>query len=260
MCTLVFGLDVLGPRSVVVATNRDEDPARASEPPQVLRRSPLVVGGRDVVAGGTWLALRPGESVSAAVSREPAREEPALASLAPAVAMLLNRFDPEPGRPGRRSRGLLTLDVAAAPDPRATALIEAATGRYAPCSLVWLSVGGSWLLSLRAGREPALDSIAPGWHAITHFELDDPADPRATWITGQLAGWRPGSRAEAEARLAALISSHGGGGAPAVCLHEGRAPTVSAAILWLTPSVISYRHAQGQPCVTAFEDWTQLAK
>jgi uncharacterized protein with NRDE domain len=258
MCTLVFGLGVLAPRSVLVATNRDEDPARGSEPPQVLRRAPLVVGGRDAVAGGTWLALRAG--VGAGVGTSAAGTVvPAPPSPATAVALLLNRHDPEPARAGRRSRGLLTLDVAAVADPRATALAEAATGRYAPCSLVWLSGEESWLLAIRAGRAPTLEPIAPGWHAITHFELDDAADARAAWLLAQLAGWRPAARAEAEARLRSLIASHGGPDAPAVCLHAGRAPTVSAALVWLAPGELAYRHAQGPPCVTAFEDWTRLA-
>ena len=246
MCTLVFGLDVLGPRSVLVATNRDEDPARASDPPQVLSRAPLVVGGRDAVAGGTWLALRAGEPGAA------------VASVDRGVAMLLNRRDPTPAKTGRRSRGLLTLDVASAAEPRARALAEAQLGHYAPCSLVWLSTADSWLLSIRPGRKPTLDPIAPGWHAITHFEMDDPADPRATWALARLAGWRPASRAEAEARLVSVLGSHGGGAAPAFCLHEGRAPTVSAAMLWLAPGETSYRHSQGRPCVTPFVDWTHL--
>jgi uncharacterized protein with NRDE domain len=237
MCTLVFGLDVLGPRTILVATNRDEDPARASEPPQVLSREPLVVGGRDAVAGGTWLALR---------------------ADTPAVAMLLNRRDPTPGKTGRRSRGLLTLDVATASDPRERALAEAAIGHYAPCSFLWLSPGDSWHLSIRAGRAPSLEPIAPGWHAITHFEMNDATDPRATSILARLASWKPQSHADAEARLHAIITSHGSGGAPAVCLHEGRAPTVSAAMLWLAPGEVSYKHAQGRPCVTPFEDWTHL--
>lgn len=241
MCTLVFGLDVLGPRSVVIATNRDEDPARASEPPQILGHAPRVVGGRDAVAGGTWLALRAGGP-----------------GTAPGVAMLLNRRDPTPGKPGRRSRGLLTLDVASADDPRARALAEAQLGHYAPCSLVWLSPAESWLLSIRSGRKPTLEPIAAGWHAITHFELDDPADPRASWAMARLKGWHPKSREEAETRLASMIASHGGGSAPAICLHDGRAPTVSAAMLWLSPDEISYRHAQGRPCETPFADWTHL--
>ncbi|MCC6348712.1 MAG: NRDE family protein [Candidatus Eisenbacteria bacterium] len=241
MCTLVFGLHVCGPGTVVLATNRDEDPARPSEPPRVLAREPLVAGGRDAIAGGTWLAVR---------ARTGHGE--------PGVAMLLNRRDPTPGKPGRRSRGLLTLDVASAPDPRERALAEAAIGHYAPCSLVWLSPSESWHLSIRAGQKPALASIPAGWHAITHFELDDAADPRATWALKRLADLRSPSRAEAEKRLAAILSSHGGGSAPAFCLHEGRAPTVSAATLWLAAGEISYRHAQGRPCVTPFEDFTAL--
>lgn len=240
MCTLVFGLDVLGPHSVVVATNRDEDPARPSEPPQVLAREPLVVGGRDAVAGGTWLALRAGE--------------------APGVAMLLNRRDPTPEKTGRRSRGLFTLDVATAENPRERAAAEAAIGHYAPCSLVWLSTTESWHLSIRPGHAPTLEPIAPGWHAITHHELDDASDPRATWALQRLAKWRPPSVEEAEKRLTAIVTAHAHGGAPAFCLHDGRAPTVSAALLSLALGEISYRHAQGRPCVTPFEDWTHLVR
>jgi uncharacterized protein with NRDE domain len=263
VCTLIFGLDVLGPRSVLIATNRDEDPARPSEPPHVLSAAPRVVGGRDALAGGTWLALRAGERQDPARgadggSRDAVGPETHGTVTTAGVAMLLNRRDPTPARAGRRSRGLLTLEVASAADPRARALAEAQLGHYAPCSLVWLSATESWLLSIRAGRKPTLEPIAPGWHAITHFEMDDPADARATWALARLAGWRPSSRAEAEARLLAMISSHGGGAAPAICLHEGRAPTVSAAMLWLAPGETSYRHAQGRPCETPLVDWTHL--
>ena len=205
----------------------------------MLSRDPLVVGGRDALAGGTWLALRADE---------------------PGVALLLNRRDPTPDKQGRRSRGLLTLDVASAPDPRERARAEAEIGHYAPCSLVWLSPGESWQLSIRAGRKPALDAIAPGWHAITHFEMDDETDPRATWIHARLAGWKPSSREDADARLASIVTSHGGGAAPPICLHDGRAPTVSAAMLWIAPGELSYRHAQGRPCVTPFEDCTNLTR
>jgi hypothetical protein len=217
---------------------------RGSEPPQVLGREPLVVGGRDAVAGGTWLALRVGSGAGSADGA--------------GVAMVLNRRDPTPEKPGRRSRGLLTLEVAAAPDPRAFAQAEAEIGHYAPCSLVWLSAGESWHLSIRPGRAPAIERIAPGWHAITHFEMNDATDPRATSILARLAGWKPRTRAEAETRLTAIITSHAHGSAPAVCLHEGRAPTVSAAMLWIAPGELSYRHAQGRPCVTPFENYTHL--
>jgi hypothetical protein len=241
MCTLVFGLGVLGHGSVLVATNRDEHPARAGEPPQVLRRAPLVVGGRDPVAGGTWLAVRAGA-----------------AGRGPAVAMLLNRFDADPERSGRRSRGLLTLDVAASDDPLATARELAATGRYAPCSLVWLSGEEGWLLALRGDEAPELERIAPGWHALAHRELDDAADERTAWLAARLRGFAPSTRPEAAEGLRELLATHAAGSVPAVCLHEGRAPTVSAETLWIAPGELEYRHAQGRPCVTVFEDHTSL--
>ena len=243
MCTAIFGVGVLGVDAVIAATNRDEDPHRATEPPQVLRDPPRIVGGRDAVAGGTWLAVRA-----------------ASGNRGPAAALLLNRFDPAPGREGRRSRGLLTLDVIAAEDPRASAWLEASTGRYAPCSLVWLSLGEAWMLSIRDGRAPTLDPIARGWHALAHHELDDTFDPRSAWLVGQLRGFEPGSRAAAETRLHELLTSHRDGHSPGVCLHEGRAPTVSAATLWMAPGELSYRHAQGRPCVTPFEDRTDLLR
>jgi hypothetical protein len=276
MCTLIFGIDVLGPSTVIIGTNRDEDPARPSEPPQVLCRSPLVVGGRDARAGGTWLALR-GDGAG--------------------VAMLLNRHNPTPDEPGRRSRGLLTLDVASSMNPLTTAVAESAgTRRYAPCSLVWLSPEEAWILSFRVGHKPTIEHIPPGWHAITHFELDDATDRRAVSALERLASWRPASRAEAETRLTAMLASHGEPerevppeleplgewrpetpleeesrlegmlasfgrkSEPAFCIHEGRAPTVSSAMLWLTPWELSYRHAQGRPCVTPYEDWTHLTR
>lgn len=241
MCTALFGIGVLGEGTVLVATNRDEDPLRASEPPRLLRDEPRLAGGRDAVAGGTWLAVRRTS-----------------AGRPPAVAMLLNRFDPAPGRAGRRSRGLLTLDVAASADPRATAWAGAVTARYAPCSLVWLSPGEAWMLSIRDGRAPSLEPIPRGWHALAHHELDDPADPRTGWLAGQLRGFEPDSRAAAGAHLHALITTHRDGHAPGVCLHEGRAPTVSSARVWLEPGGLGYFHAQGRPCVTPFADCTAL--
>jgi uncharacterized protein with NRDE domain len=150
MCTLVLARDILGPRTVLLGANRDERAERPSSPPGVLRTRPRVVGGRDQMAGGTWLALR--------------EERAAIA--------LLNRRDPDPlAPPGRRSRGLLTLDVAEAPAERpgradmpedvaedeagraalAVAWSEVHRHRYAPFTLVYASPGSCWLLAFEKG-------------------------------------------------------------------------------------------------------------
>src|SRR5262249_38807549 len=153
----------------------------------------------------------------------------------------------------------------------------------APCSLVWLSPDEAWILSFRTGSKPTIEHVSPGWHAITHRELDDWDDPRVAWALGQLARWRPDSRVEAEGRVKVMLASHGSEdapgartvleglagqpsepgvkserlaearkrfseaiaaaykseGGPAFCIHDGRAQTVSSAIVWLTPWELS---------------------
>jgi uncharacterized protein with NRDE domain len=241
MCTLIIGQDVLAPGSVLIAGNRDEDPARPSRPPGVLRERPRRVGGADAVAGGTWMAIRERRA---------------------AVAML-NRWSgaqpapPTPGQPQLRSRGLLTLDLAAADDPRATLLEAVHAAVYAPFTCVYASPAGSWLLAHRS-TDPASDSlvpIPPGWHVLTHRDLDDPAEPRAAHLVAALHDFRPSSVDQARAHLMTLLASHG---PPAVCIHEGRMVTVSSFVVWLAPDADRYHHLDGRPCERTLEDFSHL--
>ena len=137
----------------------------------------MVVGGRDLVAGGTWLAVREGRFVAALLNRRP-----------PAA---VSGGDGGDGSDPMRSRGLLCLDAAAAgPGFDQPAAIDPATGdpyparldaalrvidrgRFAPCSLVGLEAGGpSWVVALRPDEEPRATLLEPGWHVITHAEMD----------------------------------------------------------------------------------------
>jgi uncharacterized protein with NRDE domain len=248
VCTLILGLETLGEGSVIVAANRDEDPARPSATPAVLREAPRVVGGRDLMKGGTWLALRGRRA---------------------AVAMLNRRGDAGAPDPGRRSRGLLALDVAAAGDGRPEAARRfaeqaARRGEFAPFSLLFASPEGSWLLANDgAGARDAV-AIAPGWHVITHADLDDASEPRTRWLMSQLERFAPRTPAEAERGLLALLSAHGdeapgaGAPAPAVCLHAGIMRTVSAAVVLLTTESARYVHIEGRPCTGTPLDCTHL--
>jgi hypothetical protein len=264
MCTLVVGRDVLGPGSLLLATNRDEDPARPSDPPGILLFDPRVVGGRDRVAGGTWLAIREGRAAVALLNRRDRRGEPS----API--------------PGRRSRGLLTLDVAAARDvpdaipsrwnalvgsPLAraalgTALLALGETSYAPFSLTFLSPESCWLLAFESGQVRC-GPIGPGWHVLTHADLDDRSEPRTAWLSGQLSDWSPTTVEEAIARLTGWMRGHGGsraegGTEPPVCLHQGRMVTVSSNIVVWTREGVRYRHADGRPCEHDYVDHTSL--
>jgi hypothetical protein len=239
VCTLILGVDVVAPHSLLLAANRDEDPARPSDPPAVLRDSPRVVGGRDRVAGGTWLAV---------VERR-------------RVVAILNRRDPAagPAPAPRRSRGLLALDVALNDlDPVDSIAAEVRSVSYAPFSMVLGSPGHALLLTHEGGnREPRVTTIPPGWHVITHADLDDPDEPRTAWLLGELSGFAPDTRAEAERRAEELLAIHAGA-APAVCIHEGRMVTVSSSRVWLSEDEAGYAHAEGRPCTTRYFDHSDL--
>ena len=238
MCTVLLGRDVTGRGEILIAANRDEDPARPSDPPGVLLDSPRLVGGRDRVAGGTWMAVR----------------TPQASDESPSVTMLLNRR-PLPGAPpGARSRGLLVIDVARATDPRATALAEAASGRYGPCTLLHASPAACWWLAIPGDGPVRSGHVAAGWHAITHAEMDDPTEPRTAWLMGELARWSERTAEPALEELASLLAHHGDATSPAVCLHEGRMQTVSAALIALSRERVHYRHAEGRPCTQPFVD------
>jgi transport and Golgi organization protein 2 len=269
MCTLIIGRDVVAPGTILLAANRDEDPERPSDPPGVLSASPRLIGGRDRRAGGTWLAVRETRAVAAILNRRDRTGEPA------------------PPAPDRRSRGSLVLEVAAAveDDPSGTvpavdasaplratgaaglpraALLRAvaalAVARYAPCTLVFATPEAGWLMALESDGAPRFEPLAAGWHVLTHADLDDPQEPRTARLVRELAGFRPGSLAEAERRLEALLRSHGdpAAGVPAVCLHQGRMVTVSSSSVWLAPGEARYRHAEGRPCEHPLVDQTNL--
>jgi len=259
MCTLILGVDVVAPGTLIAGANRDEDPARPSDPPAVLSASPFVVGGRDRRSGGTWLALREGRALVAMLNRRPS--------------------GPPPDAP--RSRGLLALDTACVPAPpgadtvalsriaREAALAALARDSYAAFSMVFGSAVETWMIAHEPPRPPTVTPIGPGWHVLTHTELDDEDEPRAARLLQELAGWRPRSTDEALDGVAARLREHGSataaapgarrGDADAVCIHRGRMVTVSSSRIALDGRGARFWHVEGRPCENAGQDLSALA-
>jgi hypothetical protein len=271
MCTVILAQEVLAPKTLLLAANRDEEPSRPSAEPAELVARPRVVGGRDLLAGGTWLAVREARAAVALLNRRPPADPPPRSAL--------------------RSRGLLTVDVAAIEEdfqlpldpvgqnPEALARLRRVARsrlgfagacktleqlwahRFAPFSLLWASPEGSWVFSLDAAGSREYDAVGPGWHVITHEDLDDRSEPRTAWVLDQLADWQPSSFEDAARRLGELMRSHGGdraGDAPPVCLHRGRGQTVSSSIVLLGALGARYLHASGPPCTSPYEDHSML--
>jgi hypothetical protein len=261
LCTLIAGLDVLGDGTLLIGANRDESPKRPATDPGVLREHPRIVGGRDLIAGGTWLAIREGRFVTALMNRRPA----------PGDARDPSAF---------RSRGLLCLDAAAEgpswdaphaidpgtgerhPSRRDAALRVLARDAYAHCTLIGLGVDGeAWAIHAGHGGAPRTVTLAPGWHVITHADVDDSTEPRTAWLMERIRDFSAEGAYELLERIAALLRQHADAdsGTPGVCLHRERFPTVSSTLLALgnVPGG-RYLHAGGPPCVTPYRDVSEL--
>jgi uncharacterized protein with NRDE domain len=239
MCTLILGRDVVAAGTLLLATNRDEDPSRPSDPPLLLQDMPRVVGGRDRVAGGTWLAVARGRYVAAILNRRGRAPD---ASTTPP-----------------RSRGLLAFEAARTGFDIVEALHEAVRRElYAPFSLLLATAKSAAVFGYEGGgADLSVRTVDPGWHVITHADLDDCGEPRTAWLLEQLAGFAPTDRDDAERHVSELLAVHAGA-APAVCIHEGRMVTVSSARVWLAAGECSLWHAEGHPCEAPFLDYSHL--
>src|SRR3954453_18934225 len=119
MCTIAFLIDVVDGERLVIGANGDELFARPARPPGGGREAPGVVGGVDVLSGGTWLAIRRDGRFAAVTNQR---------------ALI-------PVQLGLRSRGLAVRELAAAVDQDAYVAALDPT-MYASMNLVWGSARG----------------------------------------------------------------------------------------------------------------------
>jgi uncharacterized protein with NRDE domain len=239
MCTLL--LDLAGDaRRLVLGANRDERYRRPSAAPAVLHEAPRVVGGRDLEAGGTWLALR---------LEAPWR-----------LVAVLNRDLPAdfraPADERRRSRGHLCLDAARAATLEEAEALAHDVADLSPFNLLLVEAGAARLVQY-AGDAVRERDVPPGVHALAHRELDDP-DPRTHLGRERFeAALAPLSgRYDAHAAFPALIAAlrrHDEPGAP--CRHGDEGGTVSSSLLALDLAGAEpplWLYAAGPPCRTPF--------
>jgi len=243
MCTLAIYFRHLAGLPLVVAANRDEFLARPAAAPALLAATPRVVGGRDLRAGGTWLAI----------------------SEHGVVAGLLNRRATAPD-PRKRSRGALPLAVLAAPSAAAArarlAVLE--PDAYNSFNLLVADAAEAWVAQNRPGRLD-LTHLEPGLHVLTNLDVNDPRCPRiarshrAFAHAGAEFAAAP-DRARLRAALGAVLADHTTALDPrrpdplgALCVHAGAYGTRSSSLL-LRTAAGAWEHwfADGPPCTAAY--------
>jgi uncharacterized protein with NRDE domain len=207
-----------------IAANRDEKLDRPWQPPQLLVPSPPVLGGRDLVGGGSWLAVNLDSGFVVAVTN---------ARLG--------------ARPGNRSRGQLVVELATEPSlVEAIALFtELDLTSYGPANLL-LADRERTILATNT-PQPWLQERSDGVVALRNEPLDAP---------GQSTGWAASLGSELIRRepvtaetLATLLARHDG--PDPLCRHGNGYGTVCASILRLgRSSKLELSFAPGPPCTT----------
>lgn len=148
MCLLLLAVDVMPQRPLLMLGNRDEFHARASAPATAWSDLPGVIGGRDLEAGGSWLALHASGRMAAVTN-----------------IRLLNV------QRGTVSRGALVRDFLAGEISAAdyVAALLRRIGDFAPFNLVVADRGEAWCLESPRARAQRL---RPGVHLVSNGPLD----------------------------------------------------------------------------------------
>lgn len=259
VCLLIAMSGMVADAPLIVAANRDERLDRPAVPMTVLRESrPRILGGRDELAGGTWLAVNE-HGVVAGLTNQP--------SFA--------------GRdPAKRSRGELPLAFAglasAAQAVRAVcAALDPAS--YNPC---WMLVGDRetlFFIQIAGSGAPEVEELGPGLHVLENAALR-PRSAKAAFVTERVTCALPARHdagaASAVAALEAVLGDHrpaisepradaAGRVRPpalsAACVHAAGYGTRSAMSVSVPASGLpSVRVADGRPCEHHLRDVTGL--
>jgi uncharacterized protein with NRDE domain len=261
VCLLIALFQQIAGAPLIVAANRDERLDRPAVAMTVLReQGPRILGGRDELAGGTWLAVN-SRGVVAGLTNQPSAD----------------------GRdPAKRSRGELPLAFAghtSAAEAVAAVTARLDPGQYNPC---WMLIGDRQALfsvGIAGGARADVEELRPGLHVLENAPLRAQS-AKADFVRGLIGRERgksgPGPAGTVAALEAVLRSNQPAVAEPRVddqgrtwpaeisapCVHTPAYGTRSAMTV-LVPSggepVV--RVADGRPCATPFLDvsglWTQ---
>ena len=250
MCLLIVLHDAHPDAPLIVAANRDELLTRPTTPMGVLREGPpRILGGKDEVAGGTWLAVNE-EGV---------------------VAALTNLPNPD-RHPGKRSRGALPMALTAHGDADTAAGDFLA--RFSPSDFnpAWLLVGDRaslHYLDFTGGDKSRHMRLSTGIHVLENRPLGAPS-PKVRNVLRMLEGVEERRGPELVSFLAAVLGNHeiptgeGRDERPseveAACVHAGPYGTRSSTIVVVPPGDErpGVWYADGPPCRTEFANSSTL--
>ncbi|MFJ9951356.1 NRDE family protein [Kitasatospora sp. NPDC091207] len=171
MCTAFVSIEPTEPVPVLLLAVRDEYAGRRWAPPgHHWPAHPTAVGGLDLAAGGTWLAVEPGTAGTAGAGRTAA----GAVGTGAAAACLLNGFGTMAPARARLSRGELPLTAL-----RDGGLAGVDLERYDPFHLVLAGPAGARVLSW-GGSALAERALPSGLSVVLNDGLEGLAADRTT--------------------------------------------------------------------------------
>jgi uncharacterized protein with NRDE domain len=231
VCLLIVLSRVVPGWPLLVAANRDERLDRPAEPLTLLRSNgPRTAGGRDLMAGGTWLAVNDG-GVVAGLTNKPATE----------------------GRdPSKRSRGEIPLALTAAASAAQSVSYfrcSASPGDYNPC---WALVGDRhslYYVDITQSDGVRSIELSPGVHVLENKSMEEPSN-KGDHVLDLLGDVRQLRVDRVQARLRRILTDHHTNQAPAddsdrallasrasaCCVHADEYGTRSSMLIRLSAS------------------------
>lgn len=180
MCLIALAWRMHPRYRLILAANRDEFHARPTLPLAEWEDAPQIVGGRDVLHGGSWLALRGRRLAAVTNVRRPPEQE-------------------------GRSRGALVADFVRGDADATAAMLSLANEatRYRPFNLL-IHDGDNLAFASNlpdaaspdtaSGPGFATRTLDPGIHGVSNGALDAPW-PKTAMLTTKLGDWLASSAA-----------------------------------------------------------------
>jgi len=260
MCTIIVRHQMDDWCSTLIASNRDEFYDRPASGPVVLRREPLILGGRDEREGGTWFGLTgDGLYLGLTNQRSFGARDQALRSRGELVVEALGA-----GSFQGAKKYLQRLDPAA----------------YNEFNLIFgdgEQVGVAY--GRRGASEVEIAMLGPGVHVLCNDRLGSPEFPKADTVRSRVLSIPEGPWPRVQAELARLLSDRSlpdpstvpplPPGAPfdhdvarrlqAICVETPVYGTVSSTIAAVSPGhVEQYQFSEGPPSENSFRDVIHL--
>jgi uncharacterized protein with NRDE domain len=246
MCLLVFASRLRDDLPLAVGANRDEQLERLAVPMEVLRGTgPRILGGRDLLAGGTWLAVNQ-HGVVAGITNRPLLEQGRDAS--------------------KRTRGELPIRLASFHSAAAAVDALVAATRPDDYNPAWLAVADRrslFTLDVTEGEAPAVTEHPPGVHVFENQPpgTESPKVLRVRALLGRLDGL---AEDDLVGRLATTLADHEIPDgleervriAGAACVHSDTYGTRWSGIVTVGSDDARprFRYADGPPCTAPYSE------